>query len=476
MRLDNVNGFCAGVWRSEFFQIALNTRRIGLFLWGALLVLLTGCSTLGDKAEGAQPFYPNGPFSPLAQMTLQSSPVQGLQPPRDLWGRIRRGFAIPDLKNEEAQERTQWYASHPESFERMTERANKYLFYIVEELERRNMPTELALLPFVESAFDPSAISHAKAAGMWQFMPATGTYFDLKQDAFRDERRDVMASTRAALDYLSKLYDMFGDWHLALAAYNWGEGSVGRALAKNQNEGKGLTYEDINMPAETRLYVPKLQALKNIIANPRQYGVALAPVGNHPFFDLAPIPHDMDVELVAKLAGIEASDFRALNPAHNGPVIFAAITKEVLLPWDNAQIYRQNLASYRGKTYASWTVWRVPQTMSVAQISQKIGVPANVIRSVNAIPANVRIGSGSALLVPRAQTVLADTSAELLENAQLKLRPAAGARRIAVKARRGETVGTLAKRYGVSAGRVAAWNKVGRNARFRAGQRLVIYR
>ncbi len=175
-----------------------------------------------------------------------------LAPPADMWDRIRRGFKMPDLDSDLVRDREQWYASRPDYIQRMTERSNKYMFHIVEELERRNMPTELALLPYIESAFNPQAVSSARAAGMWQFMPATGTDFDLKQNIFRDDRRDVVASTRAALDYLQKLYRMFGDWQLALAAYNWGEGSVSRAIAKNQRLGLPTTYSDLTMPAETR--------------------------------------------------------------------------------------------------------------------------------------------------------------------------------------------------------------------------------
>jgi membrane-bound lytic murein transglycosylase D len=217
------------------------------------LLWLTGCATTGGTpvppATARQhtpirrlphtPRHPQRAFAAHHGRPGRSQEVASLSTPADLWDRIRRGFAMPDLQHELVQDREQWYASRPDYMQRMTERSSKYLFHIVEELELRGMPTELALLPYIESAFNPQAVSSAKAAGMWQFMPATGNYFDLKQNAFRDDRRDVLASTRAALDYLQKLYGMFGDWHLALAAYNWGEGSVGRAIARNQKAGPG---------------------------------------------------------------------------------------------------------------------------------------------------------------------------------------------------------------------------------------------
>jgi membrane-bound lytic murein transglycosylase D len=222
----------------------------------------------------------------------------------DLWDRVRRGFAMPDLDNELVRQRERWYASRPDYVARMTERGGRYLFYIVEELDKRGMPTELALLPFIESAYNPQAMSVARASGMWQFIPSTGRDFELKQNVFRDDRRDVLASTRAALDYLQKLYGMFNDWHLALAAYNWGEGSVQRAIARNQRAGKPTDYESLRMPAETQGYVPKLQAVKNIVSRPEDFNLRLPDLYNHPYFLSIPIEHDIDVDLAIKLSGI----------------------------------------------------------------------------------------------------------------------------------------------------------------------------
>ena len=265
----------------------------------------TTATTTAPASEATHtPQYPAGPLLPIAPARASRLEVMPLFTPSDLWDRIRRGFAMPDLQHPLVQDREQWYANRPDYMQRMTERSRKYLFYIVEELERRNMPTEIALLPFIESAFNPQAVSSAKAAGMWQFMPATGKYFELKQNAFRDDRRDVLESTRAALDYLQKLYGMFGDWELALAAYNWGEGSVSRALARNKAAGLGLSYSELNMPAETRYYVPKLQAVKNIVARPDYYRTRLPDIPNHPFFDTVDITRDIDVALAARLAEV----------------------------------------------------------------------------------------------------------------------------------------------------------------------------
>ena len=245
------------------------------------------------EPEVATAPVPVDPLRPDVRLDLNDRAAQ-----TDLWVRVRQGFKMPDLDTDLVRNREQWYATRPDYVQRMTERGGRYMFHIVEELDRRNMPTELALLPFIESAFNPQAISSARASGMWQFMAGTGRDYALKQNVFRDDRRDVLQSTRAALDYLQKLYGMFGDWQLALAAYNWGEGSEQRAIAKNQRAGLPTNYESLRMPAETQLYVPKLQAVKNIVARPAHFGLQLPQLLNHPYFLSVPIERDMDVAML----------------------------------------------------------------------------------------------------------------------------------------------------------------------------------
>ncbi|MGJ7499847.1 transglycosylase SLT domain-containing protein [Variovorax sp. ZT5P49] len=430
----------------------------------------------GSKIAGsAAPIYPRDSLSPLTSGQAHSQSVVTLAPPVDMWDRIRRGFKMPNLDSDLVRDREQWYASRPDYIQRMTERSNKYIFHIVEELERRNMPTELALLPYIESAFNPQAISSARAAGMWQFMPATGTDFDLKQNIFRDDRRDVVASTRAALDYLQKLYGMFGDWQLALAAYNWGEGSVSRAIAKNQRLGLPTTYSDLTMPAETRMYVPKLQAVKNIVANPQAFNTELPLIANHPYFQTVTLTRDLDVELAAKLADVRLDDFRALNPAAHKPVLIAAGTPQILLPWDNAAVFQRNFDAYSQGQYASWTAWVVPNTMTVADAAQRSGMSEADLRTMNNVPPRMLIKAGSTLIVPRGARVKEDVAAVVADGGHLSFQPEIVTRRTTVKAGRADSVASIARRYNLKPANVAEWNDVKPNHAFKRGYSVVVY-
>ncbi len=394
----------------------------------------------------------------------------------DLWTRVRSGFSLPELDSPLVSEHERRFTSRPDYVQRMTERASRYLFHVVDEIERRKMPSELALLPFIESAFNPQAMSSARASGIWQFMPATGRTFELKQNLFRDDRRDVLASTRAALDYLQRLNRQFGDWHLALAAYNWGEGNVQRAINRNQKAGLPTDYASLNMPPETRNYVPKLHAIKNVIARPESFGLTLTPIENHPYFVSVPLQRDMDVPLASRLAGLPLEEFKALNPSLNKPVILAAGTPQVLLPYDNAGLFVHNLAQHKGPL-ASWTAWVVPRTMRPGDAARQVGMSEVSLKDINHIPAKMLVKAGSTLLVPRAPHREQDVSEALADNAVMSLAPdLPPMKRISARAgKRGDTLASMAKRLKVNPQQLAQWNRLSPSAKLKPGQTVVAF-
>lgn len=395
----------------------------------------------------------------------------------DVWDRIRRGFGIPDLNNPLVATHTTWYSSRPEYLQRTTQRASRYLFHVVQELERRNMPMELALLPFVESAFNPQAYSSAKAAGIWQFIPSTGLDYNLKQNAFSDERRNVVASTHAALNYLQRLFTMFGDWQLALAAYNWGEGSVSRALAKADAAGRPRDFNSLSayMPAETRNYYPKLQAIKNIIAAPAQYNIKLPVVVNQPYFVAVPKARDIDIKLAAQLAELPMDEFRALNPQFNRPLIPGGPATSILLPEPNAEKFKTNLAAWT-EALSSWTAHKVTAARErIETIAAKFRTTPEVIREANAIAPNMRLKAGSTVLVPKIPTSSEKNIAtELVDNAMVSVEPDVPDRkRINVKVGKKETLLGIARRHKVTMAQLREWNNLQKDS-LTPGQSLSI--
>jgi membrane-bound lytic murein transglycosylase D len=300
----------------------------------------------------------------------------------DLWERIRRGFVMHELNMPAVQAQEQFYAQKQDYIKRFVARGSRYLYHIVEELERRNLPTEIALLPIIESAFNPQAASTAKASGMWQFIPSTGTHFGLKQDWHADHRRDVMLSTKAALDYLQKLHGMFNSWELAFAAYNCGEGCVGRAIKANQARGMPTDFASLNLPNETRAYVPKLIAVKNIVLSPASYGVELTTVDNKPYFSKVPAPAKIDVKLAAKLAEMPVDEFSALNPAFNRPVA-ASGTGYFLVPTENAELFSTNLRLYQSLNgpMVSWQTVTARKGDSVDVVARRYGMTGSYLRA-----------------------------------------------------------------------------------------------
>ena len=426
------------------------------------------------KASAPAPAAPTliaiDPLSPTERLDLGAPSAQ-----TDLWERVRQGTAMPDLDNERVRKWEQWYASKPDYVQRMTERGGRYLFHIIEEVNKRGLPTELALLPFIESAFNPQAMSSAKASGMWQFVPATGRDFSLRQNVFRDDRRDVLASTRAALDYLQTLHGMFDDWQLALAAYNWGQGNVQRAINNNRKAGRATDYDSLRLPDETRNYLPKLQAVKNLVLRPEAFGLALPPLQNHPYFVSVGLERDIDLDLAARLAGLPLDEFKQLNPQMNKPVILAAGTPQVLLPYDNANRFVRALGQHRG-SLASWTAWVAPKTVKPAEAARMVGMSEAQLRSINNIPRGMLVKAGSTLLVPRSEHRADDVSEHIADHAMLSLAPdRPPLRRGSFKAgKKGDSVAAVARRYRVSPAMVARWNDTRAGARFKPGQSVVV--
>lgn len=382
-----------------------------------LATLLAGCASQNANQDAGR-----NPYAPVDT----SGTIDLTHPPRDIWDRIRRGFAVPNLQDPLVDEWTQYYASHPESMYRMSERAKRYLYFVLDELERNQLPTELALLPFVESAYNPQALSRSRASGLWQFIPSTGRHFNLKQNASFDQRRDPVASTRAAAEYLAYLYDFQGDWYLALASYNWGEGAVKRAMSRNEDAGKPTDYLSLKLPDETRNYVPKLQAVKNIIAEPERYGVTLPPISNTPYFTAIRKTHPLEVEVAAQLAEIPVEEFKALNAGVNQPVILPEVVPTILLPTNRVDIFKANLEAYR-KTQD----WKTPTI--------KVAAQTRLPTHASAATRDIIVHRG-----PNLRTHIV---------------------------RKGDTLYDLARRYSTSVGELRRLNNL-KNTRLKLGQRL----
>ena len=351
--------------------------------------------TADPIAAMAAPSTASAP-APAATPPIAAAAVKA--PPRDVWERIRNGYKMQPMDNDLVRQWENFYSAKPEYFARMVERSSHYLYHIVEEIERRKMPMEVALLPMIESAYNPQAYSKAHASGLWQFIPSTGKHYGLRQNWWYDGRRDVIAATGAALDYLEKLHTQFGDWELALASYNWGEGAVGRAVARNQAKGLPGDYASLTMPAETRNYLPKLIAVKNIIADPARFGVKLASVPNQPYFEVVTVKRHIDVKLAAKFAEIPLDEFKFLNPAHNKQVIKVGGAETIVLPRDKVSIFNANLANH-DKPLVSCQAHTLKPGENPEKIAAKYGMSMAELKQVNGIAGKNKFHTGQPLLV-----------------------------------------------------------------------------
>ena len=392
---------------------------------------------------------------------------------QNVFDEIKKNFRLPSLAQKRVNRQVRVFTRNPEYLKRMFNRSKKYLHFIHTEVQARNLPSELALLPFVESAYNPHATSRAKAAGLWQFIPATGRRYDLEQTWWSDERRTVIESTRAALDYLEYLHKLKNkDWFLALASYNWGERSVRRAMQKNKKARKKTNYSSLRMPRETRNYVPKLLAMREIINHPSKYGIQIPMIPNVPYFQSLLINKSLDVNIISKLAEIENDEFLALNANVLRPVVNNKYTKQILLPYEKYDVFKSNFKQFQKtqRTFVGWAPLKLRKTSTLVDIAEKYDnnaitlAKANGIRSVKA-----KLLRGSSIIV--ATNYKNHNAAIKIENfkkAKLKfLYPD----HIFYKVKRGDTLSHIAKRYRISVRKLKRLNNLRGNL-IRVGQRL----
>lgn len=350
----------------------------------------------------------------LAIMRLNSS-ILDLPPTKQyfqsgsLWGELRQGFRMDEVNPELVRRHENKFASSRNYFGRVVNRSRPYMYHIANEVKKRNMPAEAALLPFIESAFVTKAKSHVGASGLWQFMPATGRHYGLEKTPIYDGRHDVYAATDAALNYLQYLYGLFGDWPLAFAAYNWGEGNVGRAVNRARAQGLEPTYENLRMPDETRNYVPKLLAVRNIIANPQSFGISIGDIDNKPYFQAVEPDRPIDNEAIARLAGITQSELLALNPAFNVPAFIPKNKRKLLLPAANAQTFQRNYRAANPDSLFSWEIYTPPVQTAVSDISSATGMSVADIKRLNSLSGNL-VKAGHSILIAKTGTTFQTAS------------------------------------------------------------------
>jgi membrane-bound lytic murein transglycosylase D len=479
----------------------MNHRNLAAAALALLALALAGCSTSGGSQYSSLP--PSPPYTPGGPAAVPSGSIPNMLDPdggaelppgqhADLLDRIRAGFALPDTQHYSIDREVEWYRARPDFLARTFGRGSRYLYHIVNEIERRGLPLELALLPVVESAFNPVAYSRSRASGLWQFIPSTGKHYGLTQNWWIDERRDVLRATDAALTYLQYLNGYFkGDWFLAIAAYNGGEGTVSRAVQRNASAGRPTDFFSLDLRAETRDYVPKLLAISRIVANPGAYGLQFAAIPNQPYFGVVDPGKQVQLGKAADLAGITRDDMFALNPAFNRMSTPPNGPHRLLLPLDRVEPFRTALiASEAGeeRVAAAEAVapepdpqHRVQRGDTLTSIARRYGVELETIRAANNLRGST-IHPGETLVIPQGQAAgAADggsaTVAEARPDiaAQLPERqPAGSSKSRSHTVKRGDTLWGVARKYGVSVPELASANGLSSKSQLTAGARLKI--
>ena len=399
-------------------------------------------------------------FNPT-NSTNKSQNFQSTKAEINLWQRIYSRFDIKDENNSRSKKYEKWFSARPEYIERMMDRSQKYLFYVVGEVEKRGMPSEIALLPMIESAYNPIANSRSKAVGIWQFIPSTGRLYGLKQDWWQDKRRNVVDATNAALDYLQKLHALFGTWDLALAAYNAGEGTVSRAIAKNKAKGLPTDYANLKLPAETKDYVPKLQAIKNIVSNPSQYGLYIDPIPNKPYFTYVEAPAVIDADLAANLAEISYDEFLLLNSEHRRPLIRTnEKTQKFILPINAADTFVKNL-SQNEKPLVSWNIYQPKRNEKIKTIANKFDMEESDLIKANDLNPHKLIKPSSIILVAKKEGTETNAHQDIDESKiQKDSKTEISVSPNKYKVKSGDTLTKIAKKYGISVDELKDINQI----------------
>ncbi len=395
--------------------------------------------------------------------------------PDDVWQRLRESFSLPAQNNPRLDQQLRWYAKNPAYMKRVSERAAPYMHYIVETAEKMQIPTDIALLPIVESAFKPFAYSHGRASGIWQFIPATGKRFGLKQNWWYDGRRDVYASTIAAYQLLTKLRKQFkGDWLLALAAYNSGERNVHRAIRKNKRLGKPTDFWNLKLPAETRAYVPKLLALKRIVADPDKYNIKLTKIENTPYLEKVDTYSQIDLALVAELAELPLDDFYKLNPAFNRWATSPNGPHYILLPISQAAIFKEKLAALPKKQRIRWVRHKIRKGETISTIANKYHTSIASIKRVNRLRKNF-LRAGHSLTIPVASKSLRSYKYSAKQRLKKQQNIPRKGIKISHVVRQGDTFWSLSRRHKVNIRSLAKWNSMAPRDTLRPGQKLIIW-
>jgi membrane-bound lytic murein transglycosylase D len=396
-------------------------------------------------------------------------------PEPDLIGRMVSGFSLATPTNKRVTQELNWYRSHPGYIQRIQERAEPYLHFILEEMDKRDIPGEIALLPAVESAFRPFAYSPGRAAGMWQFIPSTGRYFGLKQNWWYDGRRDVVSSTRAALDYLKRLNKQFdGDWELALAAYNSGAGTVRNAIRRNKKRGKSTDFWSLKLPDETSAYVPRLLALSEVFRHPGDHGITLLKLPDEPYFTTIDIGSQLDLALAAEMADLPIQDLYLLNSGFNRWATDPEGPHRLNLPLDKVEDFVAALEKMPPEQRLSWKRYKIKKGDSLSVIARHHKTTAKLLRKINKLRGN-NIRAGKYLLIPVSSKSLDHYvySAEQ-RKANIQNRPRQGNKLFYV-VKPGDSLWKIARNYNVSYRKLAKWNGMAPSDPLKAGQKLVIW-